>query len=106
MSPRVNGALRGIVLIAIVIQLAIPAVALTGPRPSRFGWQMFTAMAPAPAVWTEAADGSLTSVDLDTLLVHRRPETDLTPALVSALCQDDVVAVVVEGIERRSRNPC
>jgi hypothetical protein len=107
MSPRVTGALRWIVLAAIVAQLAIPALALTGPRPTRFGWQMFTTMAPAPSVWTEEADGSLRPVDLDALLVHGRPETDLTPALVATLCEGTGVrAVVVEGLDGRSRNPC
>jgi energy-converting hydrogenase Eha subunit A len=99
--------LRWLVIAAVIVQLALPLAALAGPRPSRFGWQMFTAMAPIPVVWTEFADGDLSAVDLDTLLIHPRSEADLRPALVAALCtDDDVRAVLVETIEGRSRTSC
>jgi hypothetical protein len=104
---RESAVIRWIVILAIVLQLAVPVAALFGPRPSPFGWQMFTAMAPLARVWTEAGDGSLAPVRVEDLLVHPRPEADLGPALVHALCGEaDVRAVVIEEGGERTRTPC
>ena len=97
---------RWAVIIAIVVMVALPATALFEPRPARFGWQMFTAMAPVPAAWTEHGDGSQTPIDVGALLVHPRPEADLAPALAAALCEPGVRAVVVETLEGRRRIAC
>lgn len=95
------------VVIAVILMVAVPTVALFEPRPARFGWQMFTAMAPDAVAWTEDADGSLEPVDLDALLVHARPEADLTDAIAAKLCAGgDVRAVVIETFRERRRIEC
>lgn len=88
--------LRWLIVAFLVVQLAVPIAALMAPRPARFGWHMFTTFTPVQSVWTEAADGTLSPVDLEELLVHPRPETNLGPALADRLCRDhDVEAVVI-----------
>lgn len=85
------------VIAFVVVQLAMPAMALLGDRPTRFGWQMFTAYAPPPEVSVMSTDGELRPVDLDELLALPRPEADLISAIVTALCDDpDTGAVLVE----------
>ena len=100
---RMRTILRWLVIAFLIVQVAVPLAALAGPRPGRFGWQMFTTYAPIPRVWTETIDGSLSEVDLEALLVNPRPETDLTPALAAALCDDEGVRAVL--IERLARDP-
>lgn len=95
--------LRWLVVAFVIVQVAVPIVALAGPRPGRFGWQMFTTYAPVPRVWIETTNGSLSEVYLEALLVHPRPETDLTPALAAALCDDEGVQAVL--IERLAGDP-
>lgn len=105
---RMRPILRWLVIAFVIVQVAVPVAALAGPRPGRFGWQMFTTYAPVPRVWIETSDGSLSDVDLEALLVHPRPETDLTPALAAVLCQDDgVQAVLIERLgDDLARVPC
>lgn len=103
-SFRTRPLLRWLVVAFLVVQLGVPLVVLTAPRPSRFGWQMFTTHAPLPAVWIEEVDGTRTPVDAEDILVHPRPEADLSAPLAAALCgQDDIVAVVIDPLVAQSR---
>ena len=98
---------RWLVVVSVIAMVAVPTAAMFEPRPARFGWQMFTAMAPVPAAWVETTDGNERPVDVGALLVHPRPEADLAPALAELLCrQAEVRAVVVEGLRSRSRISC
>lgn len=86
--------LRWLIVAFLALQLTLPILALAGPRPTRFGWQMFTAYAPAPSVSVERTDGSVEPVELSELLAHPRPEADLHSTIVDALCdRGGVVAV-------------
>lgn len=104
-----RGSLRRWLVVAfLVVQLVVPIVVLTAPRPSRFGWQMFTAYAPLPTVWAEDPAGERAAVDVERLLVHPRPEANLSQPIAEAVCRtDDVVAVVVESATADpERVPC
>lgn len=99
--------LRWLIVAFLVVQLALPILALGGPRPTGFGWQMFTAYAPAPIVTVEMTDGSARSIELGELLAHPRPEADLVTAIVAELCgRDGVVAVTVQETDEHHRVSC
>lgn len=99
--------LRWLVAGFLALQLTLPILALAGPRPTGFGWQMFTAYAPPPTVSVELADGSVVEVELLELLAHPRPEADLDTAIVAALCgRDGVVAVTLTELDAPRRVPC
>lgn len=99
--------LRWLVVAFLALQLTLPVLALAGPRPTGFGWQMFTAYAPPPAVSVELADGSVVGVDLSQLLAHPRPEAELGGPIVAALCgRDGVVAVILTELDVPRRVPC
>jgi hypothetical protein len=69
----------------LVVQIAIPAVALFGARPSRFGWHMYSALPPVPEVTVVRVDGVTEIVDLGSLFVVPRAEIDY-PAALRRLC--------------------
>lgn len=99
--------LRWLIVGFLALQLALPVLALAGPRPTGFGWQMFTAYAPPPSVSVELADAVVTPVELADVLAHPRPEADLDAALVDALCdRDGVVAVILTDLDGPRRVPC
>ncbi len=88
-------------LVFLSLQVAVPTALLFGPRPARFGWQMFSAHTTAPVFAVEHADGSRALVDVDDYFAFRRG--DLDPAvfdrLPAHLCRID--ATVVTVYERR-----
>ena len=89
----------------LTLQVVVPAVLLLGPRPARFGWQMFAAHTVAPAFAVEHADGRRALVDVDDFFAFRRG--DLDPAafdrLPAHLCRVDPSIVIV--YERRAPDP-
>ena len=89
----------------LVVQVVVPAVQLLGPRPARFGWQMFAAHTIAPAFIVENADGRHARVDVDDFFAFRRG--DLDPAVFDRLpphlCRLDPQITVV--YERRVPDP-
>jgi hypothetical protein len=103
-----RGVLAGLIVGFLALQVAVPAISLFGPRPVRFGWHMYTVYAPTPLVWTEASDGELSRVDLDSVLVESSPEMDHGIALLEPLCgRAGVDAVVIESVvSGRSRLAC
>lgn len=107
-----NGTMRsrfllGAIALFVVVQMTLSALALLGPRPGRFGWQMFTGSVSVPAVWVERQSGNLEWVDIDRLIAYGRPEVDFTNALVQSLCaQADTVGVVIDVEGDRSRFGC
>ena len=84
----------------LALQLLVPLIALFGPRPARFSWQMYSALPPVPHAWTVAADGTETPVDLETLFAVRRAEIDYAAVLRAGLCDaSGAVAVKVQEDE-------
>ncbi len=76
-----------VVIVAfLLVQVAVPVVALFGPRPGRFAWQMYSALPDVPRAWTVAADGSEQPVDLDALFAVQRAEIDYVAVLRTGLC--------------------
>jgi hypothetical protein len=89
MTAQISTRSRILGLLAVaflVVQLAVPAVALFGPRPSRFGWHMYSALPPVPHAWVIHADGSQETVDVTSLFVVPRAEIDYATALRDRLC--------------------
>jgi hypothetical protein len=76
----------GLVAAFLAIQLALPAVALFGPRPARFAWQMYSALPDMPRAWTVSADGSEQPIDLGQLFAVQRAEIDYAAVLRTGLC--------------------
>lgn len=84
-SPRVR--LIGLMALAfLAFQVAIPSVALLGPRPSRFGWHMYSALPPVPQAWIVHEDGTEEAVEVTSLFVVPRAELDYAAALRDRLC--------------------
>lgn len=103
-APR---ALTILVIVFLALQLTVPLLSLAGPRPARLGWQMFSDLAPMPAVWLEDASGTLHPIDLDQLLAYGRPEVRLDGPLVRALCRrPGATAVVISRNDDPRRVPC
>lgn len=91
----------------VVIQLAVPMLALGQPRPARFGWQMYTAVSSLPEVRLEAADGTTSTVDLADLLARERADVDVSAALARHLCATtDAAAVLVTSGGEEERVAC
>lgn len=105
-SPQT--ALVALLVVAfMVIQLAVPILALTQPRPARFGWQMYTAVASLPEVKLESADGRIAPVDLTDLVARGRADADFSVALAEHVCATtDAAAVRVGSGEREERLAC
>jgi hypothetical protein len=70
----------------LVVQLVVPAVALFGPRPARFGWQMYSALPDLPKAYAVEADGTERLIDLQNLFAVQRAEIDYVAVLRAGLC--------------------
>jgi len=91
----------------IVIQLAVPILALAEPRPARFGWQMYTAVPSLPRVTVEDAEGRTQSVEVTDLVARERADANFSAALIDHLCETaDVVAVHIRMDDQEERVPC
>jgi hypothetical protein len=97
-------------LVAVVISLfVVPAVILlAGPKPSRFGFQMYSGYGVLDASWQDRS-GGLHRVDVYDHLANDRGEVDWPAFLPEELCTRIPGAVRVEvrrtqpgGDERRS----
>ena len=80
-------AVRVLVVGYLAIQLLLPAVLLVGPRPARFGWQMYSTAADLPTVVAVDASGHERTVDVASLLAGPRAEVDYVPLLVDQGCR-------------------
>jgi hypothetical protein len=96
---RTRATLVAIILAAyLTIQVIVPVAALFGPRPARFGWQMYSALPDLPQAWTVAADGTEEEIALASLFAIQRAEIDYTAVLRSGLCDvTDAPAVKVQA---------
>jgi len=85
LSPRAR--IIGLLAVAfLAFQVAIPTIALFGPRPSRFGWHMYSALPPVPQAWIVRSDGSEQAVEVTSYFVVPRAELDYASALRDRLC--------------------
>lgn len=80
-------AISVVIVAFLLVQLAVPLVALTGSRPGRFAWQMYSALPNVPHAWTVGADGTEQVVDVDALFAVRRAEIDYARVLRAGLCE-------------------
>jgi len=80
----------------LVSQFAAPTAALFGPRPERFGWQMYSAFPDLPKAWVVDASGVATPVEVKHFFAQLRAEIDFAAALRAGLCDaSGAVAVKV-----------
>lgn len=82
--------------IFLVWQLVVPTAALFGPRPQRYGWQMYSTFPALPKAWTIDAQGVATPVEVKQYFANARAEMDFAAALRAGLCDaSGAVAVKV-----------
>jgi hypothetical protein len=106
MSGRGRTLLGLLVLIVGVVQVGVPVASLLEPRPSRFGWQMYSGLTRAPVVSVEDETGDLRLVDAGPLIGEGRAEIRWAQPLARTLCDDGVAAVIVTDREGTTRVPC
>ncbi|HET7521610.1 MAG TPA: hypothetical protein VFK61_08760 [Candidatus Limnocylindria bacterium] len=76
------------------VQLLVPVVQLFGPRPQRFGWQMYSALPEVPRVFAIQADGVEREVDLARLFAVQRSEINYVAALQAGACDATGAAAI------------
>ncbi|TYL53188.1 hypothetical protein [Agromyces mariniharenae] len=77
-----------VILLVVLVQFAVPAIALLLPPPQKFGFQMYSG-AGGVAVTIFDADGDpIEPVDIDELVGQLRPDIDWLPVLPERLCQE------------------
>lgn len=87
---------RGYLLVALIlVQISVPLAAFMGEPPTRFGFQMYSAMG-----WTSVeivdSDGAPIAFDHDTAVAGvLRPELDWTQRLPEHLCRTVPAAAAV-----------
>lgn len=74
-----------LVVIGLALQVMVASVGFAGPRPGRYGWQMYSGVPSVPRVWA-VSNGHEQQVDLRDLLVHPRAEIDLAAVVRSQGC--------------------
>jgi hypothetical protein len=92
-------AILAIVVGFIALQTAVPIVKLFEPRPSRFGWQMYSGERPQPSFAVLLSDGRRESVDISPFIGQGRSEIELVPAIPDHLCSTIAGAVSVDVID-------
>ncbi|HWJ11893.1 MAG TPA: hypothetical protein VNS46_21100 [Nocardioides sp.] len=97
LSPGLLTSWRDRALVATVLALfVVPAVILlVGPRPARFGFQMYSGYGSVSATWQDGA-GEQHAVDLADHLANDRSEVDWPTFLPEELCRRIPAAVRVE----------
>jgi hypothetical protein len=84
--PAGRGGLLAAVAIAPAVQVVVAAWALTGERPERYGWQMYSAAAELPRLWAVDGDDER-EVALTETLVHPRGDIDWTALVRERGCE-------------------
>jgi hypothetical protein len=69
----------------IAIQVVVAVVMLLGPRPSPFGWQMYSAAPPRPEGFAIQGDEP-EPIDVESWLTHARVEVDYAAVLRANGC--------------------
>lgn len=89
-----SSVIRAAAALFLAVQVAVPAIQLTRERVSRWGWQMFSAPAPAARIRIEYPDSTET-LELPQLLAAPRGEIRPTPELLRRVCEQRAGAVGV-----------
>jgi hypothetical protein len=104
--PDLTWSTRNILAVAffvtfLAIQIVVPLVKLTSPRPGRFGWHMWTARKRNPQFVMVLKDGSASPVSLSTYLGFSRGEIDVREAMPAHLCRvvPDVASVQIKPLD-------
>ena len=92
------------VVLYVVVQLAVPALAAVEPRMSRFGWQMFSRLVPRTTFTVRHVGGFEGPIDPNAYLAEPRAEVDLARLLSAHLCRviPDALAVRAGSPDGRS----
>lgn len=96
MRPRVAGLL-------VVVQLAVPTVALASGVPSRFGFHMFSGHEETLVVQVLDRDGHEMLIDLDDYVASGRGEIGWAGRLPEFICGHNAEAGVVTVTSRGER---
>lgn len=79
----------------LALQIFVPAVQLSKPRPSHFGWQMFSGLRPIPRYWLVRADGSTQEVTVEEHTGVRRLDADYHRVFADFLLKNYADAIAV-----------
>lgn len=98
-------------IVYVVVQIGLPALQLTGPRPSRFGWHMFAGLGTLEAYEVAGADGSIQRIDHTAYFGNWRSDLVVPAPLVAAhICAHRLDAVGVRITDLRTAHtrelPC
>jgi hypothetical protein len=84
----------------LIVQVGVPAILLTGPRPSRFGWQMFAGVRSLDVYSVVRHDASTVPISREAFFGNPRAEMEIdVPRLVLRICErrTDAIAVRVKN---------
>jgi hypothetical protein len=91
----------------VAVQAVVPLVLLSEPRPSRFGWQMYTTTTDLPHVSLRMSDGRVVPIDVGASIARDRAEAGYLDALILAVCsRDGAEAVIVSSADGDSEQKC
>ena len=109
-SAKLKRATMGFVIVFLAVQLTVPAVALFGPRPARFAWQMYSGTRTQASFHIVRDDGATDEVVFSDYLGHPRIEMNLIETLPAHICEVESNAVAVRidppGSNEPSEVPC
>lgn len=94
----------------LAVQIGVPTIALFGPRPARFAWQMYSGVRTPASFEIVRGDGSTEDVVLMDYLGQPRGDIDLIDILPAHICEvePDAVAIRIDpaGTGKPSETPC
>ena len=82
MKPRTWWA-AGLFVVYVSAQVAVSSLMLAGPRPSRFGWQMYAGIRTLDAYTVVLDDASTKPVDLGAFFGNPRADVSIDPAMMA-----------------------
>ena len=75
-----------VIALVVLVQVAVPAVALVNDPPTRFGFQMYSGVGEVPSIRLDLADGGSQDLTLREVVAVDRVELDWASRLPSELC--------------------
>lgn len=79
----------------LAVQLTVPALALSEPRPARWGWQMYSGVRTQSTFTIVRENGEHDDVALSDYLGYPRSEIELAERLPAHICEVEPDAVAV-----------
>lgn len=106
---RSRRALAGVLISVIALQIAVPAIAMTQPKPARFGFQMYSGYG-VGSITVLDVSGDEVTVDAAALLPRAlRPELDWRLHVPAHFCEEIPTAatiVIEQDSTGRTVVPC